>query len=124
MRGSHDRLQGLCAVCRRGTRGFGWFDGQFGVGDPRRDQSRRWLCSLTCQNICHRRLGMIDPSQHERAAMDHAVAMAGEYIESRGRTDLMTWSREEFATLVEVIVTAFTDRLRDLGDDPAEVPYP
>jgi hypothetical protein len=36
----------------------------------------------------------------------------------------MTWSREEFATLAEVIVTAFTDRLRDLGDDPAEVPYP
>jgi hypothetical protein len=50
--------------------------------------------------------------------------MAGEHIESLGRTDLMTWSPEEFATLIEVIVTAFTDRLRELGDDPAEVPYP
>jgi hypothetical protein len=114
----------ICAVCRRETRGFGWFDVQFGVGDPRRDQSRRWFCSLMCQDICHRRRGMIDPTQHERAAMDRAVEMAGEYIESLGRTDLMTWSPEEFASLVEVIVTAFTDRLRELGDDDGEVPYP
>jgi Family of unknown function (DUF6511) len=114
----------VCAVCRRGARGFGWFDGQFGVGDPRRDQSRRWLCSLACQNICHRRRGMIDPSRHERAAIGHAVAMAGEQIESLGRTDLMTWSPDEFATLIEVIITAFTNRLRELGDDDGEVPYP
>jgi hypothetical protein len=67
---------------------------------------------------------MIDPTRHERAAMNHAVVMAGEYIESLGRTDLMTWSPDEFASLIEVIVTAFTDRLRELGDDPAEVPYP
>jgi hypothetical protein len=116
--------RGLCEVCLRGTRGFGWFDSQFGVGDPRRDQTRHWLCSLRCQKICQRRRGMIDPSRHERAAMDHAVAMAGEYIESRGRTDLMSWSPEEFATLADVIVTAFTDRLRELGDDDGEVPYP
>jgi Family of unknown function (DUF6511) len=114
----------ICAVCRRGTRGFGWFDARFAVGDPRRPASLRWLCSLACQDICHRRRGMIDPTRHERAAMDHAVAMAGEYIESLGRTDLMAWSREEFASLIEVIVTAFTDRLGELGDDPAEVPYP
>ena len=67
---------------------------------------------------------MIDPTRHERAAMNHAVERAGEHIESLGRTDLMTWSPDEFATLIEVIVTAFTARLRELGDDPAEVPYP
>ena len=115
---------GLCAVCRRGTRGFGWFDAQFGIGDRRRDQSRRWLCSLLCQEICHRRRGMIDPTRHERAAMDHAVAMAGKHIDSLGRTELMSWSCEEFASLIEVVVTAFTDRLRKLGDDDGEVPYP
>jgi hypothetical protein len=114
----------ICPECRRDARGFGWFDAQLGIGDPRRDQSRRWLCSLTCQNICHRRRGMIDPTRHERAAMDRAVAMAGEHIESLGRTDVMTWSPEEFAALIEVIVTAFTDHLRELGDDDGEVPYP
>jgi hypothetical protein len=114
----------ICPVCRRASRGFGWFDAQFGIGDLRRDQSWRWLCSLLCQEICHRRRGMIDPTRHERAAMDHAIAMAGPHIESLGRTDLMTWSPEEFATLIEVVVTAFTDRLRKLGDDDGEVPYP
>jgi hypothetical protein len=114
----------ICAVCRRSARGLGWFDARFAFGDPRRVESLRWFCSLTCQEICHRRRGMIDPTRDERAAIDHAVAMAGEHIESLGRTDLMTWSREEFDTLIEVIVTAFTDRLRELGDDPGEVPYP
>ena len=115
--------RGPCAVCRRGTRGFGWFNPRVGTSDPRRD-SFRWFCSLLCQGICHRRHGMIDPTRHERAAMAHAVAMAGEYIESLGHTDLMAWSAEEFASLIEVIVTAFTDQLRELGDDPGEVPYP
>jgi len=114
----------ICAVCRRQARGFGWFDAQAKIADPRRDESRRWLCSLTCQNISHRRRGMIDPTRDERAAMAHAVVMAGEYVESLGRTDLMAWSPGEFDTLIEVIVTAFTDRLRDLGDDPGEVPHP
>ena len=118
------RSRGLCAVCRRGARGFGWFDARLKLADPRRDQSRRWLCSLACQNICHRRRGMIDSTRDERAAMSHAVAMAGEYIESLGRTDLISWSPEEFATLIEVIVTAFTDRLRELADRAAEVPFP
>jgi Family of unknown function (DUF6511) len=116
--------RGVCAVCRRGARGFGWFDARFGIGDPRRDHSRRRFCSLVCQGICERRLAMIDPTRHERAAMDHAVDMAGEYVESLGRTDLMAWSPEEFATLIEVIVTAFTDRLRELADRAAEVPFP
>jgi hypothetical protein len=114
----------LCGACRRGTRGFGWFDAQFALGDPRRVESLRWFCSLTCQDICHRRQGMIDPTRYERAAIDHAIAMAGEHIESLGRTDLMTWSPDEFASLIEVVVTAFTDRLRELGDDDREVPYP
>jgi Family of unknown function (DUF6511) len=118
------RSKSLCAVCRRASRGFGWFDAQLGIGDPRRDQSRSWLCSLLCQEICHRKRGMIDPTRHEQAALDHAVGKAGEHIESLDRTDLMTWSPEEFAALLEVIITAFTDRLRELGDDPGEVPYP
>ena len=114
----------ICPVCRRESRGFGWFDVCFGIADLRRVGSFRWFCSLACQDICHRRRGMIDPTRHERAAMDHAVGIAGEYIESLGRTDLMTWSPNEFATLIEVIVTAFTDRLRELGDDDGKVPYP
>ena len=101
-------MSGLCAVCRREPRGFGWFDARFKVLDPRRDRSRRRLCSRTCQDICHRRRGMIDPTPHEQAAMDHAVAMAGEYLESLGQTDLATLvSPSEWRQLIEVIVTGY-----------------
>ena len=52
---------GLCAVCRREPRGFGWFDARYRISDARRDTSRRRLCSRLCQDLCHRRRGMIDP---------------------------------------------------------------
>ena len=40
MRQSHP---GLCAVCHRQPRGFGWFDRELRVSDPRRDPSRKHL---------------------------------------------------------------------------------
>lgn len=65
---------------------------------------------------------MIDPTKHEFAAMEAAVPTAGEYIESLGKTDLMAFSTGEFMTLIEVIVTAYTDRLRELADS-GEPPF-
>lgn len=122
-----DRARGrLCAVCRREARGFGWFDAGLPIDDPRRDASRKWLCSRRCQDICHRRRGVIDPTADEQAAMAAAVPMAGEYVDSLGKTDLVDFSRKEFLTLIEVIVTAYVDRLRDLaeaGRGPEEVPF-
>jgi hypothetical protein len=50
----------------------------------------------------------------------YAVAKAGEYVEMLDRTDLMTWTAEEFLTFVPVIVTAFDDR----GREENEVPHP
>ena len=73
---------GLCAVCRREPRGFGWFDARYRVSDARRDTSRRELCSSLCQDLCHRRTGMIDPTPNERAALLHGAEMAGEYLDS------------------------------------------
>jgi hypothetical protein len=43
------RSRGLCAVCRRGARGFGWFNPRYDIGDPRRAESFRWFCSVVCQ---------------------------------------------------------------------------
>ena len=45
---------------------------------------------------------MIDPNEHEEAALRHAGAAGGEYVESLGRTDLAQWSEKEWAMLVEV----------------------
>ena len=56
---------------------------------------------------------MIDPNEHEAAALRQASAVGGEYIESLGRSDLAQWSAQEWATLIDVVVTAFQDHLRE-----------
>ena len=106
---------GLCAVCQREPRGFGWFDVRYRINDARRDTSRRELCSSHCQDLCHRRAGMIDPTPNERAAILHGAEMAGEYLDSLGRSDLALLSVEEWHTLIEVIVTGYCEHLRSLA---------
>lgn len=56
---------------------------------------------------------MIDPNEHEEAALRHAGQLGGEYVESLGRTDLSHWSEKEWAMLIDVVVTAFQDKLRE-----------
>jgi hypothetical protein len=58
---------------------------------------------------------MIDATPNERAAMAHGGVMAGEYLDSLGKTDLAQLSIEEWHTLIEVIVTGYCDHLRDLA---------
>ena len=59
---------------------------------------------------------MIDKDDDERAALQEAGQEGGVYVESLGRTELATWSANEWATLVEVIVTAYQDALARLRD--------
>ena len=67
---------------------------------------------------------MVDPTQHEVAGMRAASPVAGEYVESLGKTDLAAFSEDEWLTLIEVIVTAFTDALGDLTDTDGEMDAP
>jgi len=44
---------------------------------------------------------------------------AGAYVEEIGKTDLACWTEQEWATLIDVAVTAFQDFLRQAyADDP------
>ena len=62
---------------------------------------------------------MIDPNTHELNALAVAGAEGGAYVESLGKTDLARFTAQEWDTLVEVIVTAFQDHLREAyADDP------
>jgi hypothetical protein len=58
---------------------------------------------------------MIDPTPNEKAAMDHGGRMAGEYLESIGKTDLLRLSLEEWNTFIECVVTGYCDCLRELA---------
>lgn len=101
---------GVCAVCRRAARGFG-FDPRLGRvnGGPAE------ACSMRCLDIVFKGRGMIDPTPNERAAIGHGGAMGGEYLESIGRTDLARLTEAEWLTFVEAVVTGYCDRLRDLA---------
>jgi len=58
---------------------------------------------------------MIDPTPNEKAAMDHGGRMGGEYLESIGKTDLLSLTPEEWNTFIECVVTGYCDHLRDLA---------
>lgn len=104
----------LCATCRRSCRGLG-----FSPALIRIEAQRITVCSRRCQNIAARLKGMIDPDKHEVQALAAASRLAGEYIESIAKTDLATFTGEEWATLIEVAVTAFQDTLREAyANDP------
>ena len=65
---------------------------------------------------------MVDPDEHEIAAIEAASPMAGEYLESIGKTDLVVLTEAEWMTLLEVVVTAYQDALArrlDQGKHPA-----
>ena len=104
----------LCDICRREYRGFG-----YSPRLTRQSGPDLWACSMRCLDIIGRLKGMIDPNEHEVAALRQASAVGGEYIESLGRTDLAQWSEQEWTTLIDVVVTAFQDDLRE-----AYIQYP
>lgn len=54
---------------------------------------------------------MVDPDEHEIAAIAAASPMPGEYLESIGKTDLAVLTESEWLTLLEVIITAYQDEL-------------
>ena len=58
---------------------------------------------------------MIDPTPNERAAMEHGGQMGGEYLDSLGKTDLATFTAEEWSTFIECVVTGYCDCLRELA---------
>ena len=55
--------------------------------------------------------GMVDADAHEIAAIAAAGPLAGEYLESIGKTDLATLSEAEWLAFLEVVVTAYQHAL-------------
>ncbi len=58
---------------------------------------------------------MIDPTKHEIEAMKSAIAPLGEYVAEVGMyKPLNDYSVEQILTMIEVVVTAYHERLRQL----------
>jgi len=54
---------------------------------------------------------MVDPNEHELAAMRRAGVAAGEFIDAVGRTDMARWTPAEWSSFVETICGAYVDAL-------------
>lgn len=58
---------------------------------------------------------MIDPTKHEKEAMQAAIAPLGEYVAEIGMyKPLNDYSKEQILTMIEVVVTAYHESLRQL----------
>lgn len=78
---------------------------------------------MRCQAIHARRVAagggiVIDPTHNETAAMEAVLPVLGEYVAALGmERPLSAYSREEILRLVDVVLTAYFDKLRELTPD-------
>jgi hypothetical protein len=54
---------------------------------------------------------MVDPNEHELAAMAAASDCAGEFIESLETTDMAKWTQVHWAQFIEVVCGGYVDAL-------------
>ncbi len=54
---------------------------------------------------------MVDPNDQEMAAMRQAGDVAGQYIEAVGRSDMATWSEDDWRGFIEAVCGAYVDAL-------------
>ena len=82
---------------------------------------------MRCQAIHARRVTagggiVIDPTHNETTAMEAVLPVLGEYVAALGmERPLSAYSRDEILRLVDVVLTAYFDNLRELTPD--DVPF-
>ena len=54
---------------------------------------------------------MVDPNDQEMTAMRQAGDVAGQYIDAVGRSDMATWSEQDWKGFIEAICGAYIDCL-------------
>lgn len=106
-----------CIVCCRQAKGYGWFNTRRKRGDPQRYSDQWVFCSRRCQESFSKMMNktegqMIDPSEMEIDAMRACLSPLGEYVSSIGmQRPLAEYSRDEVLMLIDVVVTAYQDRM-------------
>ena len=119
-------MSGKCWVCSRQARGFGHLDGRFAIADPRRYPTDWVFCSRRCQDAFHAFYGnwtralddgspetaMVDITALEKAAMQACLRFFGEAAAAIGfDKPLGAYSETEALSVIEAIVTAYTDEM-------------
>ena len=95
-----------CRTCTRTAKHWNWWH-------PARSLRIHWTvpsCSPFCLSLWMERR-MVDPNDQEAAAMAAAADIAGQYIDAVGRSDMATWSEQDWRGFVEAICGAYVDAL-------------
>ncbi|UZR28115.1 DUF6511 domain-containing protein [Methylococcus mesophilus] len=117
----------ICAICGREGRGFCWASSHDAPRDSGGKRLFKRFCSRRCQDIHLQRLKrrdgvVIDPTHNEKAAMEAVLPRLGDYVAAIGMDrPLSAYSRAEILQLVDVVLTAYFDHLRE--HDPDDVPF-
>ena len=115
----------LCAVCRRPSHGFGWFDP---VPSKRRRPSA-WFCSMSCQGfwarLARRQVAMVDLTEQEQAAIRSTMKLVAELMEEIGwETRLVDLTERQVLTLIEAAVGGFQDAMAATAKvNDSEIPF-
>ncbi len=59
---------------------------------------------------------MVDPSEHEQAALEAASAAGGAYLETLGKTDMARMTPDEWMGFLDAVVSGFQDKLAELHE--------
>lgn len=102
----------ICAVCHREARGFG-----YNPSIARENGKAGKACSIEHLNILKENKGMIDPTQNEIDATMDGGRSGGQYLESIGKTDLVTLTEEEWKTFLLCVTKGYTEYLATMNDD-------
>jgi hypothetical protein len=58
---------------------------------------------------------MIDTTEYEREAIAHGGSMAGEYLETLGKTDIAVMTPDEYDAFIETAITGYVERLGEIA---------
>jgi hypothetical protein len=117
----------ICAVCGREGRGYCWVSPKDGPRTPNGKRIFKRFCSPACQDIYVSRSEagggtVVDPTHNERAAMEAVLPRLGDYVAAIGmERPLSAYTRDEVLQLVDVVLTAYFDSLRELTPD--DIPF-
>lgn len=100
-------MNGLCCICHRQGRGFGYSD------PMQRKFKTLEACSMDHLKLIKPNIGV---NRDEQIAMKIGGHAGGAYLDSIGKTDMATLSKEEWELFLEQIILGYCNRLSDLGE--------
>lgn len=99
-----------CQICKRATRGFGWYD----IELPKHERKIHWACSSGCMYMISDYKGDYEVSKEiEQSALWDGLCAGGQYLDTLGKYSIDQLSRDEYMAYGQAVLDAFSAKLRE-----------